>query len=151
MSFLHPKSMVFLKSQISVTFSLKHSYAAMVWMVYIIIPSTTAWVPAEFPCSWILCDVVANVTIIIIDTQNSFISIHLYSCSAATVHKLNRPHSLQLLATVAMCNIVELHLSFALQMRMTNPSRSTLKALGEASGAARRPPWPSPGCFLITL
>lgn len=46
----------------------------------------------------------------------------------------------QLLATVAMCNIVELHLSLALQTKMTNPSRSTLKALGEASGAARRPP-----------
>lgn len=55
------------------------------------------------------------------------------------IHQLNRPRLLQLLATVAMCNIVELHLSLALQTRMTNPSRSALKALGEASGAARRP------------
>lgn len=151
MSFPHPKSLIFFKSKISVTFRPNQSYAAMVWMVYIVTPSTTGWVQSEISCSWILCGIVANVTIIITDTQKSFISIHLYSCSALAVHKLNRPHSLQLLATVAMCNIVELHLSLALQTRMTNTSPSTLKALGEVSGAARRPPWPSPRCFLITL
>lgn len=111
--------------------------------------------PAVFPCSWILCGIVRNVTILITDTQNSSISIHLYSCWAATVHihKLNRPGSRHLLATVAMCNIVELHLSLALQTRMTNPSRSTLKALGQASGAAWRPPvtlsWMFPHYFIM--
>lgn len=116
-------------------------------------PLQYPWFLAVFRCSWILCCIVRNVTIIIIDTQNSSISIHLYSWSAPTVHihRLNRPRSLQLLATVAVCNIVELHLSLALQTRMTNPSRSTLKALRKAPGAAWRPPWPSPGCFLITL
>lgn len=77
----------------------------------------------------------------------------LTSAATARAREQNGPRAPQLLATVAMCNIVELHLALALQTRMTNPSRSALKALGEASGAARRPPvtlsWMFPHYFIM--
>lgn len=103
----------------------RHPLAAVVCMVYIMIPCNTAPLLQMSPSSSVIHKTAPSP------------STYIPAPSASTVHapELNRP--LQLLATVAMCNVVELHLALALQTRMTNhPSRSALKALGEASGAA---------------
>lgn len=109
-------------------------------------------IPALF--LWILGGIVENVTVISIH-KNTSIPHSPYTAAQPQLYtfSMNRPRWLRLVATVAMCNIVELHLSMLFKTWMTNLSRSTLKALRKASTPSppTHPPWPSPGCFLITL